>query len=338
MKSFLGRQKPWLIVLIVLLFILESCSQKTQTPVENTQPAEITLTTPSPTVTDTITISPTITPTLTAAPTSTKTLIPTKTPTPTPVPGPELTTYLPNQSDLPQCRHVQYLVRLASATFSCTLATNASFTISIAVAATPYQASSLALPNQFGAVDFPNFGDGSIAGETTAGNRATAIFVKNKTKVTIAYYSTPRIPVKIDDVINLAKMVDSKDPGDVNPPLSFAFTANQNLALAKPDFYQLNFWVLHNGMYQQTNDFAQGSTICMVMYPTKTTRDLWSAYLYDKQHDSIVDIIVGEMYYQKICSGLTPTYSTGKFKAGDAYEIRLVLGNDWVATFPFVTK
>jgi hypothetical protein len=336
MKSLLARQKPWLILLIILLFTLESCSQQTQTP-GWTPPAEITLTMPSPTVTSTMTISPTKAPTSTATPTSTKTLSPTKTPVPTAVSGPEVTTYLPNQSDLPQCSHLQYLVRLNNATVTCTLKTYGSFTISIVVATSPYKASTLVLPNLYDAVDFPTFGDGSIAGKNKAGDRATAIFVKGKTRVTIAY-STPKTQIKIDEVINLAQIMDSKDPGDVNPPLSLAFTANQNLDLAKQYLSQLNFWAIRNGVYQHTNDFMEGSTICMVILPMKTTRDKWSAYLYDKQRDSIVSIVVGEMYYQRVSSGLTPTYSTGKFKAGDAYEIRLVVGNDWVATFPFVTK
>jgi hypothetical protein len=337
MKRFLTRQKPWLILLIILLLILESCSQQTQRPGGKTQPAEMPSTTPSPTVTSTMTISPTATPTATAGPTATKTLSPTNTPPPTPVPGPEVTTYLPNQSDLPQCIHLQYLVRLNNATVSCTLAGKASFSISIAVANSSFKTSSLALPSLNDAVDFPTFGDGSIAGKTKAGDKVTAIFVKHKTKVTIVYY-TPRTKININDVINLAQMMESKDPGDVNPPLSLAFTANQNLALAKQLFSQLNFWILTNGAYQQTNNFAEGSTVCMVIYPHKTTRDTWSAYLYDKQEDAVVNILVGEIYYQKACGGLTPTYSTGTYKAGDAYEIRLVVGNDWVATFPFVTK
>ena len=338
MKSFLVHKKPWFILLIILLFILESCSQKTQTPVGKTPIAEITLTTPSPTITSTTTNTPTETLTLTAAPTATKTLIPTKTPSPTPVPGPEVTIYLPNQSDLPQCNHVQYVVRLKNASLTCTLKTYGTFTISIIVATSPYKASSLVLPSLYTAVDFPTFGDGSIAGKTKAGDRATAIFIKGKTIVTIIYF-TSRIQIKLDEVINLAKLIDNKDPGDANPPLSLAFTANQNLDLAKQLFSSLNFWVIHNGIYQQTNDFAEGSTICMVIYPMKTTHDLWSAYLYDKQKNSVVNIVSGEMYYQKVTSPyLIPSYPAGKFKAGDDYEIRLVVGNDWVATFPFVTK
>jgi len=217
------------------------------------------------------------------------------------------------------------------------LKTYGTFTISIIVAASAYKASSLVLLDLYDAVDSPTFGDGSIVGKNEAGDQATAIFVKNKTKVTIVY-SAPKTRINIDEVINLAKIMDSKDPGDVIPPLSLTFTAIQNLALAKQYFSQLNFLVLHNGVYQQTNDFKKRSTICMVIVPSKTTRDTWSAYLYDKQQNLIVDILAGEMYYQKVCSGLTPAYHSGTYKAGDAYEIRLVVGKDWVATFPFVTK
>jgi hypothetical protein len=366
MKGHFAFQRlAGLVLMVILLFSLASCNSQSGTPdtytplalrtktiivtetvgPTQTPPPENTLANSTSTITSiptlartsTKTIAPTRTTAPTRTPAPTKTLRPTNTPSPTGVPGPELTTYLPAAADLPQCRSLLYTIQLSSASITCTLKTWGTVSISFTVAGSPYKTTSLKVADPYRQIDFPTFGDGSIAGKTAIGDKVIATFIKNKTRISIIY-SAPKSLVNIEDVVQIAQIMSDKDPGDVNPPLGLEFSGTQNPDLVRQSFSQVNFWVRSNGFYRQTPDFPINSIVCLVVVPTKTTRDNWSAYLYDQQKNMVVSKVTGEMVEQKVCSGLAPVYAKDQFKAGDQYEIRLVVGQDWVATFELVTK
>ena len=336
MKTPPQLYRSWLFLSIAILILLGSCNP----PVPEISPTRVR---PSPTLSLTPTPSRTPRPTITSTvipsktPIPTKTTVPSKTPTATLVPGPLLDTYLPTQKDMPQCRSLQYQISFNTATTTCVLQPVGSITIAITLGSKPILASSLKLATTLTPIDFPTVGDASLAGKNSKGDAIVVLMVKGTTRLTITY-STSKIPVKVENVLSVAKLMDRGELSQANPPSAIGFDATLNPDLVKNYFSQINFWILTKGAYRSVPEFPQGSTVCLVWAPTKTTRDTWTAYLVDKKNDKVLKKVNGEMFYQKICSGLAPSYASNQFVVGDEYEVRLVVGKDWVASFPFTTK
>ena len=346
MKPLFQVKKMGLLVVLVIISLSSACTQSSgNNPgaavnqwVSST-PAEVTSSLPgSATPTRTQTASPTPRPTITPRPTRTR--FPTRTPLPptaTEFPWPELSAYLPLPGDAPQCSRMSYQVNLSSASMSCSLWAGGSSSISIEVSGRAYDDRALQLSSSLAPIDLPLVGQGSAAGVSPNGNSITALFYKHTAKVTVVYNSNKQ--AQINNVLPFLTWMDKKVPDELKAPRTYRFPDTENLALSSQYFSGVRFEVLNQGISSDAAEFPQGSSICLYVAPkTGDYQQLWSVVLYDVKKDQVLKKYMYEMYTQKLCGNLDPSYSAGQFVAGDSYQIRIAVGEDWVVTIPFTTK
>lgn len=257
--------------------------------------------------------------------------------TPTPIPGEELTAYLPGLADLPQCQSINYSVALNSAQATCALQPRGSLSISILSSPTPYAPKSLTLPAAYQPIQFDTLGYASIAGVNQQGDALMVAFITSRIRVTLTY-STPKQAVDQRTVLAVARKVAEKVPESSPPPLALSFPDNQHLENRELYFSAIHFSLYGDGQYRYTSDYKQGDQVCAYVAPSRRAYDqFWTIVLYDLQKEQVLKKMVRGMYPQNLC-GLSPDYPKDTYQAGDVYEVRIAVNDEWVATFPFTTS
>ncbi len=258
--------------------------------------------------------------------------------TPTPLPGQELIAYLPRPADLPECQAINYVVALTSAQAACSLIPRGSLSISIISSPAPYAAKSLALPAAYQPVQFETLGQASIAGVNEQGDAMTVAFITRQVRVSLTY-NTPKQEVNPTTVLLIARKIEEKVPASSPPPLALSFPENRQLEKKATYFSTINFSLITDGQYRYSSDFKQGDRVCVYAAPVRRAYDqLWTIVLYDLQKEQVLKKMVRGMYAQSVCGGLEPDYTKDSYKAGDRYEIRIAVNDEWIATFPFETS
>lgn len=256
---------------------------------------------------------------------------------PTPTPGEELTAYLPRLSELPQCRTLDYTVALTSARASCALDPRGSLSITIQTSPTPYAPKSLTLPAAYQPVRFETIGDASIAGTNAAGDAMYVAFIRLQTRVTLTY-NTPGQTANPLTVREIARLLEAKTPESSPPPLALRFPAEPRLEKKSAYFSAVHFSLISKGQYRFSQDFKQGDQVCVYVAPLQRDHSqLWTIVLVDLQTEQVVKKMVRGMYAQNLCGGLEPDYPKDTYRAGDQYEVRIAVNNEWVVTYPFET-
>lgn len=253
-------------------------------------------------------------------------------------PGQELIAYLPRLTDLPQCQSLDYVIQTTNARAVCNIIPQGSISVTIMASPTPYTANSLSLPTAYQAVDHDTIGQASVAGTSERGDGVTVLFIKKQIKVFLSY-STPNQVADPETVLKIARLVERNVPESSPPPLTLSFPDNQQLERKAAYFSAIQLSLITNGRYHFSSDFKQGDQICVYIAPLKTAYDeLWTIVLYDLQKNQVVKKMMRGMYAQNVCSGLEPEYPKDSYKTGDQYEIRIAVNEEWVATFPLVTR
>lgn len=330
-----------LICLVFLLNVLSACAPAqpvtivyhTLTPVNDLTPS------PTPTkykpVWDVLTKTP-------GALLPTRTPYPTRTPAPptaTPIPNPQLDTYMPGMADLPMCLSLSYNIGINSASLNCGLKTYGSFSISLNPSSALYNKDALLIPANYFAVEVPVIGTASSAGKNDTEDNLILQFYKKRVKVTINY-STPRIPVKVDDVVAIAQIMEQKIPEVINLPTSLTFPDTPHLENVKNYFTEIKLLIYSKSTFFSSPEYPRNAQVCVYVAPAKTEREkFWTVVFYNQQTEKIERKMMYGMVANRICGGLEPSYTPkNPFTAGDQYEVRIAVNDEWVATFPYVTK
>lgn len=257
---------------------------------------------------------------------------------PTQEPGEELSVYLPILEELPQCLSLDYVVQLTSARAVCSLIPQGSLSITVFAADKAYAESSLSLPTGYKEVAHDPIGQASIAGTSERGDTVTITLFKKQMRVFLSY-TTPRMPVDPLQVLAIARRMERKLPESSPPPLALSFPEEPRLEKKADYFSAIQVSLITNGRYHFSSEFNKGDRICVYVAPLRTDYDqLWTIVLYDLQTEQVVKKMLRGMYAQNVCSGLEPDYPQGTYKAGDRYELRIAVKDEWIATFPLETQ
>ena len=257
---------------------------------------------------------------------------------PTANPGEELVVYLPRLSDLPQCQSLDYVVALTSARAVCNIIPQGNISITVFAADKVYAESSLSLPTGYTAVEHNPIGQASIVGTSERGDAVTVTFIKKQMRVFLSY-STPKLPVDPLKVIDIARRIERGLPESSPPPLALSFPEEPKLDKRADYFSAVQVSLITNGRYHFSSEFNKGDRICVYVAPLRTDYDqLWTIVLYDVQQEQVVKKMLRGMYAQNVCSGLEPEYAKDSYQAGDQFELRIAVKDEWIHTFPLVTQ
>jgi len=240
-------------------------------------------------------------------------------------------------ADLPQCKWIEYFVRLTNASLWCNLPGNINLSAGMNVQEGFFTQADLSIYKPIATLTVPIIGQGALAAEVGEGSKdIQLVFYKGNTMIRIDNYN-PTGKANLDIVVALAQQVEKLIPDQIVPPSMLSFPDNLNEETFQKYFNAIDFKIMDGTSGQISEGYTENSMICIQDYPRNKNQERFVVGLYNVQ----TQMFESKTYYETIglrhCGG-GPSYPQGEFKAGDKYELWIAVEDTLVAVYPFETK